>query len=208
MKTIQQYRNLLEQQKGQKMQIEKSMASLELELREKKRSLYQHEQAQEIIYEVGLATQKQLQFHISNITSLALESVFDDPYELQIEFIQRHSKTECDVFFIRDGNKMKPLESSGYGACDVASFALRIASWSMQRPRSDSLIIADEPFKHLKGEDANLRVLDMINEMSKKLGLQIIMVSDERVDREHIYEKADRVFEVSKHKGISQVKTT
>jgi DNA repair exonuclease SbcCD ATPase subunit len=68
-------------------------------------------------------------------------------------------------------------------------------------------MILDEPFKHLKGEKANLRLLDMINEVSKKLGLQIIMISDERVDKEDIYEKADRVFEVSIVKGVSQVKT-
>ena len=208
MTDIQLYRNTLEQQKGQKSQIEHTIADLEQEIKDKRKDLRRHEEASEIIKEVGLKTQQQLQFHISNITSLALESVFDNPYELQVEFIQRRNKTECDLSFVRDGNKAKPMESSGFGAVDVASFALRIASWSMQRPRSRNTLLLDEPFKHLKGEDANLRLLDMINEISKKLGLQIIMISDERVEREEIYERADRVFGVSIRKGISQVKTS
>lgn len=207
MNQIQQYRNRLEQQKGQKMSIDKNITALEEGIIEKKRDLKRHEQANEIIKEVGLRTQNQISFHISNITSLALESVFDNPYELQVEFVQRRNKTECDLSFVRGKSKLKPLEASGFGAVDVASFALRIASWSMQRPRSRNVMILDEPFKHLKGEKANLRLLDMINEVSKKLGLQIIMISDERVDKEDIYEKADRVFEVSIVKGVSQVKT-
>lgn len=205
---IQQYRNSLEQQKGQKQQVEKSIFNLQQEIREKKRDLIRHEQAREIIREVGLKTQQTLQFHISNITSMALESVFDNPYELSVEFVQRRNKTECDLHFVRDGNEMKPLDSCSYGAVDVAAFALRIASWSMQNPRSRNVIILDEPFKHLKGKETNLRLLDMIKEISKKLNLQIIMVSDERVDREDIEEKANKVFEVKIKNGVSHIITT
>jgi DNA repair exonuclease SbcCD ATPase subunit len=203
---IQQYRNKLERQKGKKEQIEKSISNLQHEIREKQRDLHRHEQAREIVKTVGLSTQQQLQFHISNITSLALESVFDDPYKLQVEFIQKHNKTECELRFVRDDMKIKPLDASGFGAVDVAAFALRIASWSMQNPHSRNVMILDEPFKHLKGEQTNLRLLDMIKEISKKLNLQIIMISDERVNREDIEEKADKVFEVTIKKGISQLK--
>jgi len=162
-----------------------------------KRSLHQHEKAREIVRKVGLATQSQLQYHISDITSLALEAVFPNPYELKVEFVERRNKTECDLKFIRDENEITPLSEGGLGAADVASFALRVASWSMLRPRTCNTVILDEPFKHLKGEQANLKVLQMINEISRKLKIQIIMVSDERISREDIIDSADRVFEVS-----------
>lgn len=203
---IKQLRNKLEQKKGTKIGIENTMTTLRADLAEKKRDLRRHEQAREIIKEVGQKTQNQLSVHISDITSLALESVFPEPYELQVEFVQRRNKTECDLYFTREGNKVKPLEASGVGAVDVAAFALRIASWSMQLPHTSSVLLLDEPFKHLKGVEPNQRVLDMIKEISKRMNMQIITISDERIPREDIIESADRVFEISIKRKISKVK--
>lgn len=205
MSNIQQIRNKLEQQKGQKQQIEQSIASLQLALKEQQRNLRRHEKAREIVREVGMKTMQQLQYHISDITSLALEAVFNDPYELSVEFVQRRNKTECDLKFKRDDNLIDPLDASGGGAVDVAAFALRIASWSMQRPRTRNVMILDEPFKHLKGVEDNKRVLEMVNEISRRMGIQVIMVSDERIPREDIVAAADRVFEVTIRKGVSKV---
>lgn len=204
--TLQTLRRQLERSKGQKLQIERSIEIKKVELIAKKRSLHRHEQAREIVRIVGLSTMQQLQYHISDLTSLALESVFDNPYSLKVEFVQRRNKTECDLTFERDGMEIDPVSASGLGAVDVASFALRIASWSMANPKTRNVIILDEPFKHLKGNDANQRVLEMINEISRKLNLQIIMVSDERISREDIIASADRVFEVSLRNGRSKIK--
>jgi len=202
---IQQFRNQLEQQKGQKNQIVKSITTAVQEAKEKKRDLRRHEQAREVIRKVGLETQQQLSFHISDITSLALEAVFDDPYELVVEFVQRRNKTECDLFFVRNDHRMDPLDSSGVGTVDVAAFALRVASWSMEHPKSRNVLMLDEPFKHLKGRDPNLRVLEMIKQVSEKLNFQIIMISDERIPREDIIEAADKVFETKLIKGVTQI---
>lgn len=201
MNKIQTYRNQLEQQKGQKAQLDRTIATLRDELRTGKRNLHRHEQAREIIREVGLATQRELQFHISDITSLALEAVFPDPYALSVEFVQRRNKTECDLFFVRGDDKIDPLTASGGGAVDVAAFALRIASWSMARPRSRNVIVLDEPLRFLS-VDLQERASMMIKELSEKLGLQFIIVTHENT----LASYADRVFEVSIRKGVSQVK--
>jgi ABC-type spermidine/putrescine transport systems, ATPase components len=198
--TLQLLRNKIEQEKGKKAQIEKNLADALLLLREKKRALHHHEQAREIIREVGLKTQQSLQFHISNITSLALESVFFDPYELKAEFVQRRNKTECDLYFLRDGNRIDPLSASGVGAVDVASFALRIASWSMERPRSLPVIVLDEPFRFLSADYQEQASL-MVKEISQKLGIQFIIVTHEQI----LASNADRIFEVKIKKGISNV---
>ncbi len=205
MSKIQDIRNELEQRKGQRIRTEKSIDDLKEEIKQNKRSHRRHEQAREVIREVGLKTQQELQWHISDITSLALEAVFNDPYELVAEFVQRRNKTECDLYFERDNNRMDPLSASGGGAVDVAAFALRVASWSMQHPRSRAVLVLDEPFKHLKGEKENHRVLEMIKQISEKLKTQIIMVSDERIPREDIIAAADKVFETKIRKGITQV---
>lgn len=199
--TINQIRNKLEQLKGQKIQVERSFQEVKKEIVNKTRSLHRHEKAREIIRDVGLKTQQQLQFYISDITTLALNAVFDDPYELKVSFVQRRNKTECDLSFVRGELEIDPIEASGVGAIDVASFALRIASWSMMRPRSRNVIILDEPFRYLS-ENYQEQASLMVKELSKKLGLQFIIVTHEQVLAEH----ADRVFEVSIKKRISNVK--
>lgn len=201
MNNIQTLRNQLEQQKGRKAQITQDIGQTQHTIEESKRSLRRHEQAKEIIRTVGIKTQQQLQFHISDIASLALEAVFDNPYELIVEFIQRRNKTECDLFFSRDGEKIDPLSASGGGAVDIASFALRVASWSMQKPRSRAVLILDEPFRYLSSNLLPKASL-MLKEISKKLNLQIIMVTHS----EELIEDADKVFDVSiNKKGISKV---
>jgi len=202
MTNIQNLRNALEQMKGKRDQIQHGIDNAEQFIKEKKKDLRRHEQAREIIREVGLKTQQQLQFHISDITSLALEAVFDNPYKLITEFIQRRNKTECDLYFERDGNRIDPLSASGGGTVDVASFALRVASWSIQRPRSRNVLILDEPFRYLSS-DLLPKASEMLNQISKKLKLQIIMVTH----AEELIENADRVFEVKIKKGKSLIMT-
>lgn len=200
MNKVRQIRNKLERVKGQYSQIEKSIKLLEKQIRENKRELHRHEQALEIVKEAGLKTQQQLQYHISDITSLALEAVFENPYKLEIEFVQRRNKTECDIYFMRDGNRINPLAASGGGAVDVASFALRIASWSMETPKTRNTIFADEPMRYLSSnyqEKASI----MIQEISKKLGIQFIIITHEPI----LGLFADKIFEVSIKNGISKV---
>ena len=200
MQEITQLRNQLERQKGQKQQIEKSLSDLRLQLRDKKRSLIRHEKAREIIRLVGLQTQEQLQFHISDITSLALEAVFPNPYKLEVEFIQRRNKTECDLYFVRDRMKVDPLTASGVGAVDVATFALRIASWSMARPKSRNIIILDEPFRYLS-ENYQERASSMLSEISDKLGIQFLVISH----NETLAAGADKIFTTSIRKGKTRI---
>lgn len=201
MSEIQTYRNLLEQQKGQRLQIKNRLSQLRQELVKAKQSLVKHEQAREVIREVGLKTQQQLQVHISDITSLALEAVFDNPYTLTVEFVQRRNKTECDLYFERNGNKVDPLTASGGGAVDVAAFALRIASWSMMRPRTRNVMILDEPLRFVSAKYQE-KASAMIKEISEKLGIQFIIVTHNEV----LASYADRTFEVSIKKGVSYVK--
>jgi DNA repair exonuclease SbcCD ATPase subunit len=202
--TTQQLRQRLERQRGQKIQIEQTLEATQNELRDGKRSLRQHEQAREIIREVGIKTQEQLQFHISDITSLALDSVFNDPYQLKVEFVQRRNKTECDLLFKKkDKSTMKPIDSSGGGAVDVAAFALRIASWSMMHPRTRPVIILDEPLRFLSADNQE-KASVMIKELSQRLGLQFIIVTHEPI----LASYADKVFEVKIKNGRSKVITS
>ncbi len=196
-------RKKLERLIGERNQIKNQIKLVRNDIVSLKNSLYQHEQAREVIREVGIKTQQLLQYHISDITSLALESVFDDPYQLKVEFVQRRNKTECDLLFVRDKIEVDPMESSGYGAVDVASFALRVASWSMKNPRSRNVIILDEPLRFLS-EDRQAAASQMIQELSQRLNIQFIIVTHEEV----LTQYADKVFQVSIKNKVSQIKST
>jgi hypothetical protein len=203
MSNIQLLRNKLEQQKGQFQQIQLSLSILQSELESAKTSLHRHEEAREIIRKVGAETQSQISFHIKDIVSMALDSVFDSPYTFGIDFVQRRQRTECDLYFERDGNRIDPLTASGVGAVDVASFALRIASWSMARPRTRNVIILDEPFRFLS-ENYQEQASLMLKEISQRLGIQFLIISH----NETLASGADKTFNVSIKKGISSMKTS
>jgi len=198
--SVSELRSYVEQCKGQRSLVLASINETKDNLKEDRKSLHRHEQAREVIREVGLKTQQQLQYHISDISSLALEAVYDDPYELVVEFVQRRNKTECDLWFRRDDEKMDPLSATGGGAVNIASFALRVAAWSMQRPHSRNLLVLDEPFGNVS-TDLLPRASEMLRQISERLKLQMIIVTH----AEELIEAADRTFKVTMSKGVSHV---
>lgn len=208
MATASSLRRELEYRKGQRDQLQSEIKKLEENIFLNKRIGHRHERALEIVKQVGLTTQKQLEYHLTEQVSLAMEAVFDDPYQLVVNFQEKRGKTEVELLFSRRDMEFPPMGSAGGGAIDVACLALRIAYWSLRQDKKvRPVLILDEPFSQLKGEEANKRALAIIREISQNLRLQIIMVSDERIPREDIIANADKVFQVSQGKdGVSEVK--
>lgn len=190
----------LNRRRGKQQQSIERQALLEKRLAGLNSERLEIEQAQVVIQNVAELTQNELKYQISEIVSLALASVFDDPYEFVASFEQRRNQVECDLFFKRDGELIDPLSASGGGAVDVAAFALRIALWSLRTNRTRPVILLDEPMRFIsKGYRG--RASEMLKMLSDKLGLQIIMVTH----AEEYIENADKVHEVKIKKGISYV---
>jgi len=158
------------------------------------------EQALIILQTVAKKTQSELEYKISELVSLALESVFDDPYKMRLIYETKRNKTEANILFERNGEQFHPLSSTGGGVVDIASFSLRMALWTLADKKTDNVLILDEPFRFLS-RDRLVRAGLMMKEISEKLGLQIIMVShlDDLIDG------ADKVFKITQRKGISKV---
>lgn len=193
----------VEQLKGQRQQLSADIETSTSKCTVLQQNLVDAEEARALIQVVAQATQKELEFHVSEICTLALAAVFDNPYTLRIEFVQRRNKTEADIFFERDGERVKPIDAAGGGAVDVTSLALRVAMWSLRRPRSRNTLILDEPLKMLS-RDLMPKAAQMIAELSKRLNLQFIVVSHSP----ELIETADRYFTVSIHKGVSHVEAS
>lgn len=194
-------RYALEYKKGQRDQLKTQVLSIRKSLKALKRTLKHTQTAQEIIQSVAKITQEELQYHISDLVSLALQSVFDDPYKLDVDFVVKRGRTECELWFERRGEKVHPLTASGGGAVDVASFALRVALWALPHPHKRPVLILDEPFRFLSS-DLQARAGEMLKEISEKLNLQIIMVSHVP----DLIESADKVFEVRMREGRSLIR--
>jgi DNA repair exonuclease SbcCD ATPase subunit len=188
---VQDLRKALEQSKGELKGKRKALAEAKSHYKELGNSLKLHEKAREIINQVAQDTQQQLQYHISDITSLALESVFTDPYKLVVDFVERRNKTECDIIFEKAEQQISPLDASGYGAVDVASLALRVACWSMKFPRTRHTLILDEPFRFLSRDKQEMASI-IKKEISDKLEIQFIIVTHE----ETLAKQADKTFNV------------
>lgn len=206
MHNLSEIRMALERRKGEAEQIQKRVSELSTNLLLKNRELGRYERAIEIVKQVGLQTQKQLEFVLAEQVSMALAAVFDDPYQLVVNFQSKRGKTEAELLFSRRKLLVPPIGFVGFGAIDVAALALRLAYWTMKTSgKTRSVLLLDEPFARLKGQQANMRALSLLNEISKQLKIQIIMISDERIPRDDIIRTADRVFLVTQEEGVSHV---
>jgi len=197
---IRNFRSHIDQKKGQFKEVQNNLSSAILSRKTLTRAIKHSERAQVIIQKVAKDTQSQLEIHISDIVSTALETIFDNPYKFKIEFVIKRNKTECELVFEKDGETINPLNGTGGGVVDTASFALRIALWTLQTPKSRNTIILDEPFKWLS-KDLIPRASLLLKELSQKLNIQFIIVTH----IEGLTEEADKVFNVKLKEGISHV---
>jgi hypothetical protein len=191
LKTIQNYRQLL----NEKM-IEKKLLQSQLENQRQIQKSWQERyenslKSRILIQEVAQSIQQTLESYISSIVSKALDAIpFDEKFTFGMEFVTRNNQIECDVFFInKDGERVEPMMGSGGGVKDIASFAIKIALWSLTK-KTRPLFIQDEPFKFLHSPILQDATGQMVREICKKHNIQIIMVTDQ----EDIYQYADKVF--------------
>lgn len=196
---IKDYRNKLERLKGGKERLENEIISLKNKINESSSAIEDILKAQIIIQETARKTQDEIKFHISELVTLALTSVFDDPYEFGIDFIPKRGKTDAEIYFKRRNLKINPIDATGGGAIDIASFALRISAWKIAG-NSRPIFILDEPFKNLD-ETLQPKAGELLKFISKELGIQFIIITH----NSYIMECADKTFEVRIRKGRSKV---
>ena len=187
----------LEGKQSEKKYIIRDIKKLKAEVTKEKKKLIKAEQALIFVQDTALDTQRQLEFHINEMVTTGLNSVFEDGLGFVAEFELKREKTECKLMFEKNGHLIDPLSFSGLGAADVAAFCLRAASLSMDK-KCPPVLILDEPFKHLDTEHHEAAG-QLVNQISKSLGIQIIMVTHSTQFTKY----ADKVFKVTQRKGES-----
>src|SRR3990167_4000777 len=159
------------------------------------------QKARILIANAGQHTQTFLKSFIEEMVTTALQAVFEEDYQFVIDFDIKRNKPEAKISLKLRGEETDPSNSVGGGVLDIASFSLRVVLYSIQNPKTDNVIILDEPLRFLHGKIEN--AMKMIKDLSKKLNIQFIIVSQ----IPEISECADKVFLVthnSKHSIVEE----
>ena len=113
---------------------------------------------------------------IAGVVSKCLEAVFDEPYQFRIEFERKRNQTEARLVLERGGFEVDPITASGGGVVDTVAFALRVACLVLSRPKLQTLLVLDEPFKYVSA-DYLPRVRQLLETLSEEMGVQILMIT-------------------------------
>ena len=187
---------------GIKYQLDKEIEHCETKKKTLENQLKLIEDAQAFLQKIAQETQEHLKFQIEDIVNLALETCFPGEYVFKINFEISRGKTEAELVFLdqKTGRQVDPMEASGGGVVDLTTFALRIACHALEQG-TDNVIVLDEPFRFLS-RDLQQRAGEILKTLSKRMGLQVIMVSHIG----EIIDVADKVFEVKKTDGVSKIR--
>jgi len=156
--------------------------------------------ARNVMNDVGVVTQEQIKTVIEDLCTRALQAVFGLEYSFIVEGIIIRNKPEMNFYVQIGDKKFSPKSDLGGGVIDILSFALRILIWTLKEPRTEPIMILDEPMKFVDKErlgDVGL----MISEMSRMLDMQFIMVTHE----DRLVDAADKAYRVYQRNAVSIV---
>jgi len=171
--------------------LSKQLTSLE-EKEKRVEALYTHTlEAREIVQQTVQETVSNLEVHLSSLGTMALSSVSDQWPEFSAEVRIGRNTMELHLMFKEFGVLQKPKDSSGFGPCDVADYAMQVGFWCLDKNRP--VLVLDEPFRNVS-PDLQHKVSQMITKINEEIKIQHIMISHAK----NINTAADRTFLVEK----------
>jgi DNA repair exonuclease SbcCD ATPase subunit len=192
----------IENKKGYKAKLQSDLNTTTKSLQVCSSRLEICEEVLDFFTKIGKVTQDKIIHYFEDITSSMLRLVYGDEYSLKLSFVFRRDKNECDLAVYKGGVEVSLKDECGGGVVDIVSFAMRLAVWSLQSDKTMPIFILDEPFKYVSADKLTL-VGRAISDLSKRLGLQVIMVSHS----DELIEIADKAFRVTESNGVSEVIT-
>ncbi len=190
------YGKLIQNLRGKQQLLVAQIEAKEKDIIESKIYLENIQKAQKFIQEVAKKTQEQLKFHIEDIVQLAIDSIFPNEYKFSMEFDIKYGKTSCNLVFTKDGYQIDILKAAGGGVVDIAALGLRIAVWSLGK--SDNVLVLDEPIARIQPAELQAQAWEMIRELSRRLNLQFIIISNSTNNGEAAHLVADKEYRIIK----------
>ena len=142
--------------------------------------------------------QDNLAAKLSGIVTKAISTVFEEPIEFVVQFVERRGVSECDLSLKIGEDYYDILNEQGGGVADVCSMCLQMAFIMMSQV--NRVLIIDEPARHMDVV-AQERFIAVLKQLCHELKFTIIMVTHSQA----FSDNADKVFTVTKKGGISYV---
>ena len=162
-------------------------------------------EAQEIMGAVGILAQDNTKQVFEGLVTQAVQAVFGEEYTFELDSRYARGKPEMEMFIVENGVRYSPKDEKGGGLIDVIAFALRIVSWAISDPRSQNVMILDEPFRCMHKEVLSF-LSQMMQKISEELGLQIICITHENQIAIVVeFSENNKAFYVRQSKGKSNV---
>ncbi len=162
--------------KSQKKDAKKLLSDL-------KKELINEKKAHVLVTKVGEEIQGEFGDQLSALVTSCLNIVFiDDVYEFKVVFETKRNSTSVRFDLTKNGKTQGLMDSSGGGVINIVTIGLRFAMYSMSHDKSRNCLIIDEGFGALRGSDNVKRVYEMLDTISKSLGLQLIMINNANED--------------------------
>ena len=174
------YRSFLAKQQARQEQLEARQFTLDQRLSELNTNKTDLTSAREFVTALAVAVQEEVKGLVEEIVSLALASVYGEKYSFSVDIRTLRGRPVWEFFVLREGLKLSPKdEEVGVGVIDVCSFGLRCVVWSLMRPSVKSILLLDEPAGAVNDPSGVLipKMSAMLKEISKMLGIQILVVS-------------------------------
>lgn len=199
MQSINDFEKMVIKLESEKSLIEHQIKDIKKELKHLSLKVDDLTESRNIIAEASRTTQLQFKMMVEELVSSAIQSVFqNEDYKFIVDFVLQNNRPQINLM-VQQGNKEPyiPKDEQGGGLMDIISFSLRVIMWSLQNHRTRNVLVLDEPFRWTGNYTE--QVGNMMKEISKKLGIQIIMVTHD----ERLMDIADKNWICKRVKGIS-----
>lgn len=183
---------------AEKRLAEKKLSTLNQGLAQKQQYMVSVQEHQEVFQQALKVMYNTLSSKLGDIITEGLSIVFPDTgYKFVIEFVERRSTVEADIF-LEDtkGDRFHPLDGVGGGVADFISLLLRCTYIILSPFRN--VLLADEPMKFVDRE----RIPDaarFLRQLCDDFSLQMIVVTH----IPEIVKYSEKVYKVEKVKGVS-----
>lgn len=185
------------QLKGQLDAFRDEIKSLENDKEKLDEEIVDYNDISDIFRQLSVELKSDLKDLIEGLTTKALQSIWQDKeIEFKLKFEEKRNQIETN-FVIQEGEYKSEniLQENGGGVADVVSFMIRIVIHQFYTPDLPNILILDEPFKHVSGEDYLNRLGEFIKELSREMDFQFFINSHQQ----SLIEYSDKVFELDLH---------
>lgn len=164
-------------------------------------SILVQEKAQAILLKLEEVWRKDFEKGIEQVVTEGVELVFGKGSAFHIDTQQRAGASAI-TFEIETPQALTEIhEAEGGSLVQVVSFLLRLILVKASVPPLRQVIILDEPFEGVHAENVPLVAL-LVRKMVDESQIQVIMVTQ----NEKYMEYADKVYDVTKTKGVASVR--